>query len=524
MNLLIAFVSRQTVVQAAIIKQADPDYILFFTTPKAAEEKWYEQLPMIVSLSGKKIEYKNIFIDKTLTMTEIVDVIKFHVREKIAAEDVKKIVLDSSSGKGIHRITAGNYLKQLTQKVNIPFSMIYFDPDVRKIYYIKVHEKSFSQETFPVEFDWNIKERIEMYGASLREYKRIYDDKSCWFEGKDSYNSLFDEICSDINLRSYFLSFENIKEAASKYDDESIVKKFIEKELLEVKDKLSGIIPRKDTDSLSAIKDSLLQLKERFVQYFKEEYISKPKYFDNYSEVLKSSETKLYQSIDKIILANFTEIEPKVKSKITALASETTFAMMQYGKTLRKINQVNFPEQLYNSYSSNPLIDETGEEVFLTNRTAIANVFEKLVSYAVCRAIKKNPILKESITSVYQNVKIDKELGTMIELDTMVVFGNGHIHIFEAKSSQTYNKDINSRLLVIRKYLGRTVEMDLVFPWASDDLEKLETKDRHFMSLLRKKGVRHTSTWINFISRTDKNITPLDQIETRLLSIAERYL
>ncbi len=524
MNLLIAFVSRQTVVQASIIKQANPDYILFFTTPKAAEEKWYEQIPLLVSLSGKAIEYKNIFIDKTSTMTAIVDIIKIHTRELIAEKKVTNMVLDASSGKGIHRITAGNYLKRLAEKVNISFSMIYFDPDVRKIYLIKVHEKSFAQETFPVKFDWNIKERVEMYGATLREYKEIYNDKYCWFTGLESYSRLFDEICGDVNLRSYFLSFENIKEAASKYGDESIIHKFIEKELSEVEDTLTGIIPRNENDSLDAIKNTVKELKNTFVNYFREEYISDPKFFEDYSEVVKASETKLYHNIDKIITGNFAEISNEVKSKIAALASDTTFTMMQYGKTMRKINQVSFPEQLYNSYSSKPLIDESGEKVFLTSRTTIANVFEKLVSYAVCRAIEKNPILKESITSVYQNVKIDKELGTMIELDTMVVFGNGHIHIFEAKSSQTYNKDINSRLLVIRKYLGRTVEMDIVFPWSSTDIEKLETKDQHFMSQLRKKGVRHTSTWINFLTQTDKTVTPLDQIETKLLSIAERYL
>ena len=65
MRLLVTILSRQTVVQASLIREAAPDVIIFVSTVMAAENDWHRNIPMLIKReTGEDIKYLNVFIEK----------------------------------------------------------------------------------------------------------------------------------------------------------------------------------------------------------------------------------------------------------------------------------------------------------------------------------------------------------------------------------------------------------------------------------------------------------------------------
>ncbi|HNW82625.1 MAG TPA: hypothetical protein PKG52_06990 [bacterium] len=190
--------------------------------------------------------------------------------------------------------------------------------------------------------------------------------------------------------------------------------------------------------------------------------------------------------------------------------------------TTSKSEDLKFSEVAFNRFKQK-YVKDFEKESQLNIRSQISVVFEKIVSYAVYKAVMNNPILRESVASIHQNVKIDGKANSLIEIDTLVMFRNGYIHVFETKSSHASNKDINSKILVLRRYLGESTGMDIVFPFTAEDIAAFEEKNERFLRRFYSKGLKNGITWVNFFSSTDKDITPVDMIAERLIDIALRY-
>jgi len=204
------------------------------------------------------------------------------------------------------------------------------------------------------------------------------------------------------------------------------------------------------------------------------------------------------------------------------------FLTVLFDKVVEKINTVSdiknveFSEAVFNRFRQK-YVKDFQKESQLNTRSQISIVFEKIVSFAVYRAISQNTLLKESIASVHQNVKLDGKSNSLIEIDTLIIFRNGYIHTFEAKSSHVSNKDINSKILVLKKYLGESAGMDIVFPFIETDIIHFEEKDEQHLRKFHGKGLKNVNTWGNFFSSTDKNVVPVDKIGERLVDLALKY-
>ena len=187
-----------------------------------------------------------------------------------------------------------------------------------------------------------------------------------------------------------------------------------------------------------------------------------------------------------------------------------------------KSNDVKFSMIAFNRFKQK-YVKEIETESMHNTRSQISIVFEKIVSYAVYKAVMENQLLKESIASIHQNVKLDGKGNSLIEIDTLVVFRNGYIHVFETKSSHASNKDINSKILVLKRYLGESTGLDIVFPFTASDIAGFQDKNARFLHTFYNKGLKSVNTWMNFFTGTDKAITPLDRIGERLVEIALKY-
>jgi len=532
MKILVSFMSKQTVIQASVIKEASPDQILFITTPKAAEEEWELNIPIITRIKkNHSIPFRNVFIDPDISLSILVETVKKHIHSFLLIEKIKEIVLDASSGKGIHRIAISNYLRQLCFKRNINFSMIYFDTDIRKIVDLKIFDRSFHQSTRPISVSWKLEDRLSIFGAIVREYTTIYNSKVRYFkESEEKFKNLYDTLLSSIDLRTFFISYDNIKSVIlGKHDlKELIIEKHIVREIKEFTLKVFGIIPHERSELLN-IKHQVSEfLKENFRAAFSSEFFSSLPYSENYKSQLSDDYRRLSSTVNDEVLTllesvtNSDEDVKQLRSNLTVHIDTMLKNISDEARFLMKIKNIDFPESIFNEYKQK-YIHDIEDNKTLNNRALISIVFEKIVSYSVSSAIKNNKLLRDSISSVYQNVKLDGNSGTLIEVDSLILFKNGYVHIFEAKTSTIYNKDINSKLLVLKKYLGENVKMDIVFPFSARDIELLTEKDAEFVKTIYRAGLKHINSWLNFFHTTDKSIVSIDSIEQRLIDIALKY-
>jgi hypothetical protein len=531
MKLLVSFTARQTVIQAAVMQEAEPDRAIFITTPLAAENGWHEKKDIVARLKrGEPVPYTNVFISEDLSLSTLVETLKRHIHLAAKKYSVTEIYFDASSGKGIHRIVISNYLKVFAEKRDIDFFLIYFDPDTRVINRVCICSGSFSQYKSSFSIDWHLKERLSIYGATMTDSLPIFDKENNYFkDSKEQFDELYTNLCSSMILRAFFSSYENIKSLVDikKELKDFIIESHIEEQVDKFIQRIFGIMPHLKKDVISTrefIRGTLLD-------FFKKMVSKKDFMRPSFSYDFRSGIGKNYKKYTN-------ELSDTVFTKISSLGliSDTTdlkkdvahFLGVLFNKIIDKINSISdmknieFPETVFNRFKQK-YVKDFQKESQLNTRSQISIVFEKIVSYAVYKAIMDNSLLKESIASVHQNVKLDGKSNSLIEIDTLIVFRNGYIHIFEAKSSHVSNKDINSKILVLKRYLGESAGMDIVFPFTETDILHFENKDEPYLRKFHSKGLKNVNTWGNFFSSTDKNVIPIDKIKEKLVDLALKY-
>lgn len=531
MKLLISFIARQTVIQASVVQEAEPDFILFMTTPLAAENKWHEKNLIITRLKSKSsVPYMNVFISEDLSLSILVETLKRHVHQIARNSKISEIYFDASSGKGIHRIVFSNYLKGFSEKKGIDFFLIYFDPDTRIINRICMSGGAFSQYKSSFSIDWHLNERLSIYGATMTDSVPILDEGVHYFEDTfRQYEELYLNLCSSMILRSFFSSYENIKSLLDIRKDlrNFVIESHIEEQIDKFIQRIFGIMPHLKKEIISTREEIRTILFSFFIKMVAGKEFLAP----SFSYDFRSGLGKQYK--------NFTnETANDILDKIAGLSivsdgsdlKKDVFRFLEilFDKIADKINSVSdirnveFPEAVFNRFKQK-YVKDLQEESQLNTRSQISIVFEKIVSFAVYKAVMDNPLLKESIASVHQNVKLDGKANSLIEIDTLVIFNNGYIHIFEAKSSHVSNKDINSKILVLKRYLGESAGMDIVFPFTETDINHFEEKDDKYLRKFHSKGLKNVNTWGNFFSSTDKVVIPVDKIGERLVELALKY-
>ena len=530
MKLLVSILSRQTVVQKAVVKEAAPDSILFFSTRMSAGNGWYERIPMLVEKAPDfQISYTNIFLPE-ISVEDMIKAVKRHIHRQLEKYPITEIYFDASSGKGIHRIAVFSYLKSLSEKRGLDFFLVYFDNDTRAINKMFICGSTFSQYKSNVSIDWELEDRVTIHGARLADYLTILKGGESFFsESYSQFDELYSNLCSSLILRSFFSSYESIKNLVDVRKDlnEFILKNHVEEQVDKFVQRLFGVMPHLRKDIIEARGE----IKSMLVEFFNNMISEKVFLTPTNSYRFKQSRNEFH----KRYLNRFTDtilkkIEPfalipdkeELKNDIYLFMEVLFDKVADRISTLSDVRNIKYPEAVFNRFNEK-YVAEIESESTLNTRSKISVIFEKLVSFAVYRAIVANPVLRESIASVFQNVQLDGKTSSLVEIDTLVMFRNGYIHVFEAKSSHASNKDINSKMLVMKKYLGESVGMDIVFPFTAEDIEKLKEKDRQYIKKMYSKGLRNVNTWANFFSGTDKSVTPIDKIEERLVDMVLKY-
>lgn len=531
MKLLVSFTARQTVIQAAVVQEAQPDHIIFLTTPLAAENGWHEKKNMIIRFKeGAPVQYTNIFIPEDLSLSTIVETIKRHIHSTAEKFNIEEIYFDASSGKGIHRIVISNYLKGFTEKRKMDYFLIYFDPDTRVINRVCICSGAFSEYKSTFSIDWNLKERLSVYGASMTDSLPVLDNENNYFINfSDQYDELYLNLCSSMILRAFFSSYENIKALVDLKKElrDFVLESHIEEQVDKFIQRIFGIMPHLKKEVLTtreSIRETLLDFFRKMVS--KRDF-GKPSFSYDFRSGIGKYYKKYTNELSGMIIKKISN--PALISDDSGLKKEIAhFLGVLFDKIVEKINyisdtkNVEFPEAVFNRFKQK-YVKNFQKESQLNTRSQISIVFEKIVSYAVYKAISENSLLKESIASVHQNVKLDGKSNSLIEIDTLIVFRNGYIHTFEAKSSHVSNKDINSKILVLKRYLGESAGMDIVFPFTEEDISHFENKDEQYLRKFHSKGLKNVNTWGNFFSSTDKNVVPVDMIGERLIELALKY-
>jgi len=530
LKLLVSILTRQTVVQKAVVKEADPDTILFLSTQMAAENGWYERIPMLVEKDDEgRIPYTNIFLPE-IDVSEMIKSVKRHIHQQLERYSVNEIYFDASSGKGIHRIAVFSYLKSLAEKRGIDFYLIYFDNDTRVISRMFICGSTFSQYKSSVSINWKLEDRVTIHGAKLADYLTVLNEEEDFFSNSfDQFNELYSNLCSSLILRSFFSSYESIRNLVDvkKSLNEFIVKNHVEEQVDKFIQRLFGVMPHLRKDVVEAREDIKSMLVEFFNNMTSEKVFLSPvnsfRFKQSRNEFHKKYLNRFTETILKKIkpfalIPNAVELKNDIYHFMEVLFDKVFDRI----STLSDIKNIRYPEAVFNRFNEK-YVREIEKGSTLNTRSKISIIFEKLVSFAAYKAVMTNPMLRESVASIFQNVQLDGKSNSLVEIDTLVMFKNGYIHVFEAKSSHAANKDINSKILVMKKYLGESVGMDIVFPFTADDIEKLSEKDRQHINKMYSKGLRNVNTWVNFFSGTDKSVTPIDKIEERLVEMALKY-
>ena len=531
MRLLVTILSRQTVVQASLIREAAPDVIIFVSTVMAAENDWHRNIPMLVKReNGEDIKYLNVFIEKNMNLGDIIEMLRRHVGSVVSEYGITEICCDASCGKGIHRILFAEYLKRFSEKHDLDFFLVYFDLDTRQINRIAVREQAFREYRSSVSIDWHLKERLTLYGAELTDFLTIYDaGKNYFAENAEQFEELYTNLCNSMNLRAFFSSYDNMKTIIDLKNElhEFMVKNNREEQIDKFLQRIFGVMPHLRPE----INDAKNDIRRKITSFFDE--MSSRKELRSFSDSFdfrttlasyqKRFNAEMPDAVIEKILPLAGEIDKAdLKSDVQHFLDVLFSKISEKITSLADVQNVEVTAAVFNRFKQK-YVREIERESTLNTRSQISIIFEKLISYAVYRAIEKYPLLKESIASVYQNVKLSGKASSLIEIDTLVVFRNGYLHILEAKSSHVSNKDLNSRILVMKKYLGESVGMDIVFPFTARDIELFKEKNDPFIRKFYSKGLKSAAGWGTFFATTDKEITPIDKIAGRLLDLAAKY-
>lgn len=531
MRLLVTILSRQTVVQASLIREAAPDFIIFVSTQMAAENNWHEHIPALVKReNGEDIKYLNVFVERKMPLGSVIEMLKRHVRSVTSEYGIDEICCDASSGKGIHRIVFAEYLKRFSEKKGIDFFLVYFDLDTRLIHKIAVKEQSFKEYKATVSINWNLKERLTLYGAELTDFLTIKNAKTDYFrENAEQFEELYTNLCNSMNLRAFFSSYDNLKNVVDLKNElrNFMANNFRDEQIDKFLQRIFGVMPHIRPE----INNARNSIKKELEAFFSEmssrrELASFP---DSYTfrSTVASYQKKYNAEMGRMVMETILPLTGDVdrsdlRSDVTHFLDVLFSKISEKISALADVKNIEVSSAVFNRFKQK-YIREIERESTLNTRSQISIIFEKLISYSVYRAMEKYPLLKESIASVYQNVKLSGKASSLIEIDTLVVFKNGYLHILEAKSSHVSNKDLNSRILVMKKYLGESVGMDVVFPFTAHDIMMFEDKNEQFMRKFYNKGLKSATGWGTFFATTDKVITPIDRIAERLLDLAAMY-
>ena len=531
MKLLVTILSRQTVVQASLIREAAPDVIIFVSTVMAQENDWHKNIPVLVKRAdGEDIKYVNVFIEKNMNLGEIIEMLKRRVRSVFDEYGITEIYCDASCGKGIHRIVFAEYLKRFSEKQDLDFFLVYFDLDTRQINKIAIKEQAFREYKSSVSIDWHLKERLTLYGAELTDFLTIYDGKTNYFaENSEQFEELYTNLCNSMNLRAFFSSYDNMKTIIDLKGElhDFMVKNFRDEQIDKFLQRIFGVMPHLRPE----INEAKNEIRVKLTDFFNE--MGHRKELQTFSDsfdfrtTLASCQKKFNAEMPDAVIRKILPLAGEVdkadlRSDVQHFLDVLFSKISEKTTSLADVKSMDVTAAVFNRFKQK-YVKEIERESTLNTRSQISIIFEKIISYTVCRAMEKYPLLKESIASVFQNVKLSGKASSLIEIDTLVVFKNGYLHILEAKSSHVSNKDLNSRILVMKKYLGESVGMDIVFPFTARDIELFKEKNDPFIRKFYSKGLKSAAGWGTFFATTDKEITPIDKIAGRLLDLAVKY-
>lgn len=531
MRLLVTILSRQTVVQASLIREAAPDVIIFVSTVMAQENDWHKNIPVLVKrTNGEDIKYVNVFIEKNMNLGAIIEMLKRHVRNVFDEYGITEIYCDASCGKGIHRIVFAEYLKRFAEKQDLDFFLVYFDLDTRQINKIAIKEQSFREYRSSVSIDWHLKERLTLYGAELTDFLTIYDGRKNYFaENADQFEELYTNLCNSMNLRAFFSSYDNMKTIIDLKGElhDFMMKNFRDEQIDKFLQRIFGVMPHLRPE----INEAKNEIRAKLTVFFNE--MSRRRELQTFSDSFdfrttlagcqKKFNAEMPDAVIRKILPLAGEVDKAdLRSDVQHFLDVLFSKISEKTTSLADVKSMDVTAAVFNRFKQK-YVKEIERESTLNTRSQISVIFEKIISYAVCRAMEKYPLLKESIASVFQNVKLSGKASSLIEIDTLVVFKNGYLHILEAKSSHVSNKDLNSRILVMKKYLGESVGMDIVFPFTEHDIRMFMEKNDPFIRKFYSKGLKSAAGWGTFFATTDKTVTPIDRIAERLRDLAMMY-
>ena len=410
MRVLVTILSRQTVVQASLIREASPDVIIFVSTVMAAENDWHRNIPMLVKReNGEEIKYINVFIEKNMNLGEIIEMLKRHVRNVADEYGITEIFCDASCGKGIHRVVFAEYLKRFSEKHGLDFFLVYFDLDTRQINRIAVKDLAFREYRSSVSIDWHLKERLTLYGAELTDLLTIYDGKTNYFaENAEQFEELYTNLCNSMNLRAFFSSYDNMKTIIDLKNElhDFMVKNFREEQIDKFLQRIFGVMPHLRPE-INGAKEGIRQKLTAFFDEMssRKELRSFSDSFDfrtNLASYQKKFNAEMPDTVIGKILPLAGEVDKAdLKSDVQHFLDVLFSKISEKITTLADVQNIEVSSAVFNRFKQK-YVREIERESTLNTRSQISVIFEKLISYAVFRAIEKYPLLKESIASVFQ--------------------------------------------------------------------------------------------------------------------------
>ena len=400
MRLLVTILSRQTVVQASLIREAAPDVIIFVSTVMAAENDWHRNIPMLIKRENGEIKYLNVFIEKNMNLGAILEMLQRHVGSVVTQYGITEICCDASCGKGIHRILFAEYLKRFSEKHEIDFSLVYFDLDTRQINRIAVKDQAFHEYRSSVSIDWHLKERLTLYGAELTDFLTIYDaGKNYFAETAEQFEELYENLCNSMNLRAFFSSYDNMKSIIDLKSElhEFMVKNNREEQIDKFLQRIFGVMPHLRPE----INDAKNEIRRKLTAFFDE--MSSRKELRSFSDsfdfrtTLASCQKRFNAEMPEIVIGKILPLAGEVdkadlKSDVQHFLDVLFSKISEKITTLADVQNVEVTAAVFNRFKQK-YVREIERESTLNTRSQISIIFEKLISYAVYRAIEKYPLL-----------------------------------------------------------------------------------------------------------------------------------
>jgi len=137
-----------------------------------------------------------------------------------------------------------------------------------------------------------------------------------------------------------------------------------------------------------------------------------------------------------------------------------------------KIFDTKLKEKLYNITGKEFEYLEVSYRFFNTffpNYSKMSFLFEEMLSEKIQNILLNN---KNYVLEAYTNVNLSKDKNVIAEYDVLLVTKWGTIISIDAKTFGVAKKDIDARILNLRKGAGRYIEFALCFPYYLSDIDK----------------------------------------------------